>query len=1707
MDQESVVLEVDPRSVHQAIVQANKDVESWEKGIVGAGDRMQKSLERMADLLVKVNDKSRSSMERLTQSIEKQAAAYGKTGVDRLVAERDRLIKKLGDEQAMVDRVRAAYEKMIAVEQKKDGGGAEAFGKQIEQMIRDPLNGAKDAAAGLLEKVGTMGASLAAGVGALTAIAAAGWEAAKSLGEYGTKIRDAELRTGLAAKEVGQFEFAAKAVGQDISVVERLMRGLSQAADDTSREGEKARATMQRLGIELRNSYGEMKPTSEILTEISDALNKLPEGLQRDAAAMDLFKRVGVEAIPFMTELNENLRIAHEQGFGPTEDDVRRFTEYQQEVAELQTKWDALMRQFKEGLVTTLTISINWVGAGVKWFLDNIGTAGDDALQRQEEEDARQLAAAGGVGAHGSRSAHRALQSQMEQLAPEIMRDRDAMQARIAELRQQQQNLVGNLGVAALIAPTEDEKKRMAKAAEIQKTIDGFQQTLDEAERATRRTDLKQGKAYVDSLRARFFGTHDGMEQAYQQAKKDFEKYQKQLFEPEHPLTKTEATDIHSKLIAAQAKEFSLKAAMDTATGLKAWERQATEEQKKAAESGMDAVGKLIVERDLFIEQGKKLGASDKELATATKAYNDQILDARVKEHVKELNAQMAEQDRLIKEHVKQLNEELAAEQRQAEQMQKARDRVDDIGVEAQREALRRHATAQAKQADTPEDAYRIRVDLATQLAQIEVSRILREEDSTKRMVMAAEAQKQLYTDLAQAQDQLEEQRAAAAEKAAEEVQHQVDEIQKTSSNLLHTLFTKPQDFAKQLGNTLHEAVLKPITEGLGGMFANAIHPLIFGADGQGGIGGMFKGIFGGKDPVKASTDLNTAATAQNSAALAMLTAVLAGFMGIGTPMFAAPSIPGITGIALPAFSAPAPVGKWGGLPKFADGGITNGPAVVGEAGPELVIPLTNLRNMGLGPNARIVGHYGPETDVALQKAAGAMIDIALPAGLTALAGPAGLSVGDTIMSLLVGGAAAATPPRHDDLLLGMMPTGPQGGARFDPEVGKALFGKTTIEQLAEVGRKGGRASALARRLKAMEAAENQAISDAMYRGPEPGPIETTHEARLKIDAQFPHLAGAFDKSEAQIKNQLSGRAGGRVGGGDNRSASVRASRDLAEMRVTPGPNDPYYTVRWVINPRTGEIALTKIGRQYEYYDVLPEHHQLIASKGWPTSGRAYDLMHRGQASIARDGTVLDLGDQSGQGLAEFMATYGTRTGFRPITNDQAKELLRAIAEQFSKGRIVRRLPSYDNGGTVGSTGLAVVHQGEAVVPQADTLKRSIDNLTGAMNGNASMFRWLISSMFSGRMASYPLAIPSLGSFSIPSIFFGGGASTTNVATSSASSSAPAMWGGAPVASSAAGGYTPAPWAWSKTGLPQSELGRIENMVSGGSGSSGTGKLGLFTKGGFTKALSNLKGAVWNQDAWEAYPSTTGGYIAGGIQGAATSPAAGMAGLSLAMSGLTGDRRGTWTGSMESAAGGALIGDQIGGPLGAAAGASFGFEVSMFEKLFGVESPENEAKRLVKQLYSVSIDNSIAKQIVSLAQQKYAGHVSIAVRDPDVRKMLMLYSEATGQKMPLSATTPQSASLAETGGRLYQQATYVNGTPYTFQSNLPVLGGYSTGTYPTPSPMSLQLNISGQGAAQFVAGQVVTPEFVQAQWSSAGASSNGRLQNSAMIQQPGLVIS
>ena len=98
------------------------------------------------------------------------------------------------------------------------------------------------------------------------------------------------------------------------------------------------------------------------------------------------------------------------------------------------------------------------------------------------------------------------------------------------------------------------------------------------------------------------------------------------------------------------------------------------------------------------------------------------------------------------------------------------------------------------------------------------------------------------------------------------------------------------------------------------------------------------------------------------------------------------------------------------------------------------------------------------------------------------------------------------------------------------------------------------------------------------------------------------------------------------------------------------------------------------------------------------------------------------------------------------------------------------------------STGLAMVHAGEAIMPGADTLKRSIDALTSEMHANTGLLggvlNWMISPMLGGR-SSLPLRLPGIGTLAIPPLM----ASVANGTTASSGSGALSALDG--------GGYSP----------------------------------------------------------------------------------------------------------------------------------------------------------------------------------------------------------------------------------------------------------------------------------------------------------------------------
>src|SRR5580658_6569425 len=81
-------------------------------------DRFEKQAESSHGKVIRISDQTRTSVQRLVASLEKQADTFGKSGVDKLVAQRDQLLQRYAKEPQAIDAITRSYEKMIAVEEK-----------------------------------------------------------------------------------------------------------------------------------------------------------------------------------------------------------------------------------------------------------------------------------------------------------------------------------------------------------------------------------------------------------------------------------------------------------------------------------------------------------------------------------------------------------------------------------------------------------------------------------------------------------------------------------------------------------------------------------------------------------------------------------------------------------------------------------------------------------------------------------------------------------------------------------------------------------------------------------------------------------------------------------------------------------------------------------------------------------------------------------------------------------------------------------------------------------------------------------------------------------------------------------------------------------------------------------------------------------------------------------------------------------------------------------------------------------------------------------------------------------------------------------------------------------------------------------------------------------------------------------------------------
>jgi hypothetical protein len=157
------------------------------------------------------------------------------------------------------------------------------------------------------EKTQSSWASTAAKAGAAitaagTAIGGVMLAMAKKTADFGEALRDASIRTGVSVEELSRLGYAAQSSGSSFEELEGGLRVLSRNANEAA-QGSKAQAqAFRELGVSVTDTSGHMKPANELLLQISDRFQTMPDGVRKSALSMEFFGKTGTGLIQFLNE-------------------------------------------------------------------------------------------------------------------------------------------------------------------------------------------------------------------------------------------------------------------------------------------------------------------------------------------------------------------------------------------------------------------------------------------------------------------------------------------------------------------------------------------------------------------------------------------------------------------------------------------------------------------------------------------------------------------------------------------------------------------------------------------------------------------------------------------------------------------------------------------------------------------------------------------------------------------------------------------------------------------------------------------------------------------------------------------------------------------------------------------------------------------------------------------------------------------------------------------------------------------------------------------------------------------------------------------------------------------------------------------------------------------------------------------------------------
>lgn len=197
------------------------------------------------------------------------------------------------------------------------GDATEDAGQDVEEL-GDKSQNLRGVLTGLTATVKLSVAAFVAMVGILIAVAAAVGGLVFTSADAADQLAELSAQTGISTESLQEMKFAGEQLGTSLETITgsqaKLIRSMSAARDGTGAQAE----TFARLGVRVTDANGKLRDSQAVFGDVLDALKRIKDPTERDAAAMAIFGKSAQELNPLIDAGSEGLekyaKQAHEMG-------------------------------------------------------------------------------------------------------------------------------------------------------------------------------------------------------------------------------------------------------------------------------------------------------------------------------------------------------------------------------------------------------------------------------------------------------------------------------------------------------------------------------------------------------------------------------------------------------------------------------------------------------------------------------------------------------------------------------------------------------------------------------------------------------------------------------------------------------------------------------------------------------------------------------------------------------------------------------------------------------------------------------------------------------------------------------------------------------------------------------------------------------------------------------------------------------------------------------------------------------------------------------------------------------------------------------------------------------------------------------------------------------------------------------------------------